>query len=412
MAEKNDPVDVAQLAARDLSETAFPGGGKQNFRVFFERKIHERIAAHAAEKLTLEICGVLVGHWRRDADGPFVVVEESIRCDKALSNACDVTFTHEAWNEVHQQMDSKFTDRDIVGWYHSHPNFGIFLSDRDCFIQEHFFNGPGQIAYVVDPVNGVEGVFNWRGGKSAICPHFWVGDKIHLSSQGGGRKPSSAPPAGQSPAAPSKPEPLPPLSSSLTWLLAALCFLLLGYLLGSRLTMADHLRTELGAVALYGDFKCLKLGMREDMNHVSEALQRITHVVDALAMEHIKSLAGDAAEEKKKQWTEVVQALLATDKKVQEINNIYSLTPEEAAEVQQLKNAREAELENLRIESAKGSAAADSGKKTAEAKTSAEKPAAEPPKTPASPPSKPPDPKPSEGKPAETKMSAATNPKP
>ena len=95
-------------------------------------------------------------------------------------------------------MDTKFTDRDIVGWYHSHPNFGIFLSDRDCFIQEHFFNGPGQIAYVVDPVNGVEGVFAWRDGKAKLCPHFWVGDEIHLSSQGADRKPSSAPPAGQS----------------------------------------------------------------------------------------------------------------------------------------------------------------------------------------------------------------------
>ena len=140
---------------------------------------------------------MLVGHWHRDADGPFVLVNESIRCDKAVSNAGDVTFTHEAWNEVHQQMDTKFTDRDIVGWYHSHPNFGIFLSDRDCFIQDHFFNGPGQIAYVVDPVNGVEGVFAWREGKAKLCPHFWVGDEIHLSSQGAARKPSSASPAGQ-----------------------------------------------------------------------------------------------------------------------------------------------------------------------------------------------------------------------
>ncbi len=76
MAEKSDPLDVAQLARRDLSETAFPGG-KPDFRVFFDRKIHQRIAAHAAERLTLEICGMLVGHWRRDADGPFVLVDEN-----------------------------------------------------------------------------------------------------------------------------------------------------------------------------------------------------------------------------------------------------------------------------------------------------------------------------------------------
>ena len=391
MAQKNDPVDVSQLAKKDLSETAFPAGGKQDFRIFFDPKIHQRIAAHAAEKLSTEICGVLVGKWHRDASGPFVLVDESIRCDKATSNAGDVTFTHEAWNtEIYPQMDKKFTDREIVGWYHSHPNYGIFLSDRDCFIQEHYFNGPGHIAYVVDPVNGVEGVFALRNGKSKLWPHFWVGDEIHLSSQGTAHMPSSAAPGGQPtqppPAAAPKPEALPPLSTTMTWILGAVCFLLLGYLAGSKLTAADRFRTELGTVALYGDLKCLKLGMREDLDQVNEALQKITHEVDALAVENIKSLAGDAAEEKKKQWIAVVQALVFIDKKLQEINNIYSLTPEQAAEVQQIRNAKEAEMENVRVQAAKDSAAHDLAPKTAAAaKGSTTAPA-----------------KPPEGKPAET----------
>ena len=380
MAEKNDPLDVSQIAKRDLSETAFPAGGKRDFRVFIDRKIHDRIAAHAAEKLSLEICGVLVGHWHRDADGPFVLVSESIRCDKALSNAGDVTFTHEAWNEVHQQMDTKFTDQDIVGWYHSHPNFGIFLSDRDCFIQDHFFNGPGHIAYVVDPVNGTEGVFVWRNGKAKLFPHFWVGNEIHLSSKGGARKPSSASPAGESPAAMPKPEVAPPLSSSMTWLLTVVCFLLLGYLVGSKLTAMDRARTELGAVARYGLFKGLKPGMREDMDRVDENLQKITVAVDTLAKEHI-ALAGDAAEETKKQWSDVELGLLMTDRMVQKINSVYSLTPEEAAEVQQLINAKEAEQENVQVPAAKDSAAHDSGEKTTGAKTTG----ASPPKTTAAP---------------------------
>ena len=62
-------------------------------------------------------------------------------------------------------------------------------------------------------------------------------------------------------------------------------------------------------MAHYGVFKGLKLGMREKMDEVDENLQKITQVVDALAKEQIASLAGDAAEEKKKQWSEVVLAL-------------------------------------------------------------------------------------------------------
>jgi hypothetical protein len=54
-----------------------------------------------------------------------------------------------------------------VGWYHSHPSFGIFLSEHDLFIHRNFFSGPAQIAVVVDPINCTEGVFAWRHGEIA-----------------------------------------------------------------------------------------------------------------------------------------------------------------------------------------------------------------------------------------------------
>ena len=111
-------------------------------------------------------------------------------------------------------MDTKFTDRDIVGWYHSHPNFGIFLSDRDCFIQDHFFNGPGQIAYVVDPVNGVEGVFAWRNGQGQALSAFLGRRRDPSLVAGGGPQASSSLARWPAAAVPPKPEALPPISSA------------------------------------------------------------------------------------------------------------------------------------------------------------------------------------------------------
>jgi proteasome lid subunit RPN8/RPN11 len=351
MQTKPDRLDVVQLAAQDLPEETFPAQGKKAFRVYFDRAIHDRIASHAAEKLSLEICGVLLGHWRRDEDGPYVQVNEAIRADKAQSNAGDVTFTHEAWNDIHREMDTKFTDRQIVGWYHTHPNFGIFLSDRDCFIQEHFFNSPGQIAYVVDPVNGVEGVFCWRNGKAKLFPHFWVGDEVHLSSENKERQPSSALSAAEKTSLAVTPEPPPPAASStVTLILAAACTLLLGYLIGGMKTSAEQLRTEIGAVAQYGLFKCLKPGMHDDLNVVQTNLATIAQRVDQLSQDHIK-LAGDKGEDTRKQWIEVLQALIVTARGVQKIDSVYSLTPEEAKKVQELINEKEAETANVSLPS-------------------------------------------------------------
>jgi hypothetical protein len=54
----------------------------------------------------------------------------------------------------------------LVGWYHSHPGHGIFLSAYDEFIQSQFFREEGQIAIVIDPQTGEEGVFVTRNGKT------------------------------------------------------------------------------------------------------------------------------------------------------------------------------------------------------------------------------------------------------
>lgn len=343
MSDKTDRLDVSQLAGRDLAKTAFPAARQEPFRVYFDPKIHQRIAAHAAEKLSLEICGVLVGDWHNDENGPYVLINEAVRADKAQSNAGDVTFTHDAWNEVNREMDTKFTDRKIVGWYHSHPNYGIFLSDRDRFCQDSTFNSPGQIAYVVDPVNGLEGVFCWRKGESKLLPHFWVGDEIHLSSRGKERKPSSAP-LPEVPAATPRQE--APVQSSLVPLLLAAVCLLLGYLLGNMRSEHERLQTELGAVAQYGLFKGLKPGLGSELDRVKDNVAKIAMAVNTLAKEHIAA-AGDAAEEKKKQWTEVLQALLITAGDVQNISRVYTLTPEEAKAVQELINQKEAETVNV-----------------------------------------------------------------
>ena len=68
---------------------------------------------------------------------------------------------------IHETLETKYPGKKIVGWYHTHPGFGIFLSGMDLFIQNNFFNQPWQIATVYDPKAEEEGTFIWRGGKSS-----------------------------------------------------------------------------------------------------------------------------------------------------------------------------------------------------------------------------------------------------
>ncbi len=177
MAEQHRTPDVGQLGDEGLPQGDFPAG-RSDFRVYFDAETHARIVAHAAEDQTVEICGILVGRWQQDANGPFVAVSACIRCDEAVKKSGEVTFTHDAWTTINREMDTHYVDLKIVGWYHSHPGFGVFLSERDTFIHEHFFSNPGQIALVVDPMQKTEGVFVWRDGEPAPCGHYWIGERI------------------------------------------------------------------------------------------------------------------------------------------------------------------------------------------------------------------------------------------
>lgn len=244
-------VDISQLRRDGLAERSFPGGRNQEFRVFFAPEAHRQAHRHAEEDTSVEICGVLVGQWGADADGPFVAVDAVIRGQAAASKNVEVTFTHETWNRINHEMDSRFADRRIVGWYHTHPDFGIFLSSRDQFIQEHFFYDPGQIAHVIDPIRRIEGVFIWRNGSPSPIAHYWVGDQLRLGASASADPGSSSLAAVGMDRAPLRAEPLPSSSfsafagfgpralGSMTTLLLAVFGPILGCLIGFWFAVAS-----------------------------------------------------------------------------------------------------------------------------------------------------------------------------
>jgi proteasome lid subunit RPN8/RPN11 len=115
---------------------------------------------HAFSTTEHEVGGVFVG--RQNAAGP-PVIHASIRAARAEAQASELTFTHDSWEHIHSVIDRRYPTEQIVGWYHTHPGYGLFLSAQDRFIHGNFFQGAGQIAVVLDPIAGEEAVFRWAG---------------------------------------------------------------------------------------------------------------------------------------------------------------------------------------------------------------------------------------------------------
>lgn len=127
--------------------------------------------------ITPDVMKVAVDHMYSDIDvemGGFFVgqivdgraeIEAAIPALKATSSLVDLTFDHEVWMEVVNTVDSDYPGKVIVGWFHSHPGHGVFLSGYDKFIHQSFFVEDGMVALVVDPVDGAVGWFPTEGGE-------------------------------------------------------------------------------------------------------------------------------------------------------------------------------------------------------------------------------------------------------
>lgn len=130
--------------------------------VFVDLDTLRDIEAHAMSDTSVELGGVLLGGQYEDEDGkPFVMVVDSLRAEHYQSSKGSFKFTHDTWSQITRQRDGFPDDLQMVGWYHTHPDWGVFLSTMDMFICDHFFNRPLDVALVVDPCRGDRGWFQW-----------------------------------------------------------------------------------------------------------------------------------------------------------------------------------------------------------------------------------------------------------
>ena len=147
-------------------------GRTGGFQVVFAATVIDDIRSHGLSSPDAEVCGVLVGNVYGDDRGSWCRVGANIRGNGAAGRNAQVTFTAETWAHINHSMDTKYREERIVGWYHTHPGFGIFLSEMDVFIHENFFGEPWQIAYVDDPKGGDRGTFVWENGSATRRAHL------------------------------------------------------------------------------------------------------------------------------------------------------------------------------------------------------------------------------------------------
>ena len=130
--------------------------------IYVDLDVQRDMEAHAHTNTRVELGGVMLGKQCIDADGkPFVIVTDSLRARHYEATRGSFKFTHETWSQITGERNRFHPELEMVGWYHTHPGWTVFLSPMDLFICNNFFNRQLDVALVIDPCNDDRGWFQW-----------------------------------------------------------------------------------------------------------------------------------------------------------------------------------------------------------------------------------------------------------
>jgi proteasome lid subunit RPN8/RPN11 len=157
--------DVSVFPLEDQSQ--YQSFAHDNVQLFvIESAIHQ-LKTHLSQDTTKETGGILVGNVSVDS-------EKSIYCTKitgaiaaptTIGTRSTFRFSPHCWTAILKEQKESYPQTQIVGWYHSHPNFGVFLSGVDLDTQGVYFNQPWHIAVVYDPIRYEIGFFCGAKGE-------------------------------------------------------------------------------------------------------------------------------------------------------------------------------------------------------------------------------------------------------
>jgi len=143
--------------------------------VFVSQRAYVRFCAHAGSDLDNEVGGWLIGKWRADRETgeQYVIVEATLPAHHIRHGGAFLTFTQESQVALYGEFQARFPNRELVGWYHTHPRMGIFLSEYDTWLHRNFFPEHYQVALVIEPHSSTGGFFIRRQDGILDNHHYY-----------------------------------------------------------------------------------------------------------------------------------------------------------------------------------------------------------------------------------------------
>jgi len=129
-------------------------------QVYILEEARSDLIRHLEADVRVEHGGILFGQAYTDPEcGIYVEITAAVAAPATIGTGAHLEFTPDSWQGIMDYTKAAHPAANIVGWYHSHPNIGVFMSGTDMRTQQAFFRHPWCLSIVYDPVRRQIGYF-------------------------------------------------------------------------------------------------------------------------------------------------------------------------------------------------------------------------------------------------------------
>jgi proteasome lid subunit RPN8/RPN11 len=161
--------------AEDINIESWGDPEDEKVVIYINRSAYDAIYRHGAAYPEREVGGILVGNVSSYISGRYrIKIVGVIEAEAAPGSHAEMQFTSEAWQQLVASAQRNYPKHKVVGWYHTHPGFGAFLSDDDVNSHRLAFSHPWHIAAVCDPIKNELCFFGWDDSEIKPIKGFYT----------------------------------------------------------------------------------------------------------------------------------------------------------------------------------------------------------------------------------------------
>lgn len=160
-----DFLPPSQICRRIGYSTAVPP-----VAVYLHCRVLEKILDHAVQHRGLEVGGYLFGHSYEGERRAAVEIKGAFCITSRDATLVHFRFEIEDTASAERYQEKELPGTEIIGWYHTHPGHGVFMSGVDVATHVNYFKLFHRVALVIDPLRHDFAAFTQMDGQVSSLP--------------------------------------------------------------------------------------------------------------------------------------------------------------------------------------------------------------------------------------------------